>query len=137
VFATRSNKAATKFGAIRRINVPGGNSSTIFDLAGEGSRGPLDVLALVDPPAGGIANFHQRILPGLTLRATKKANGKFAFKVTDAGQAVAGAKVKVKGVGTKTTGPGGSVSFALPTGKHTAKATKAGFAPAAVRVRAK
>ncbi len=131
VFARRSNKAATKFGATRKIKAPGGNATTIFGLTGEGSRGPLDLLALLDPPSGGVANFHQRILPGLTLKAKQKANGKTAFKVTDAGQPVAGAKVKVKGDGSKTTGKSGTVLFSLSPGKHKAKASKKGYAPAA------
>jgi hypothetical protein len=136
VFASRTNMAATKFGALRRIKVPGGGGATIFDIAGEASRGPLDLLALVDPPSGPLANYHQRILPGLTLRASHKKNGKTAFKVTDAGQPVAGAKVKVKGDGTKTTGSGGTVAFSLAKGKHTMTATKKGYARARVTVRA-
>jgi hypothetical protein len=137
VFARRSNKAATRFGATRRIRAPGGNATTIYNLAGEGSRGPLDLLALLDPPSGSIANFHQRILPGLTLRAKRKANGKTAFRVTDAGQPVAGAKVKVKGDGSKTTGKSGTVLFSLSQGRHKAKASKKGYAPARTTVRVK
>ena len=92
VFARRSNKAATKFGATRSIRAPGGSATSIFNLAGEGSRGPLDLLALADPSSGPLANYHQRILPGLTLKATHKKNGKTAFKVTDAGAAGRGAQ---------------------------------------------
>jgi hypothetical protein len=137
VFAARTNKAATKFGALRKIRVPGGSGATIFDIAGEASRGPLDLLALVDPPSGPLANYHQRILPGLTLKASHKKNGKTALKVTDAGQPVAGAKVKVKGDGTKTTGSGGTVAFSLAKGRHTVTATKKGYAAAKLSVRAK
>jgi hypothetical protein len=135
VFARRSNRAATKFGATRRIRVPGGNTTTIFSLAGEATRGPLDLLALVDPPTGGIANFHQRILPGLTLKPALKRNGKATFKVTDAGEPIAGAKVKVSGEGTKTTGAKGTVRFTLPEGRHTATATKNGYAAGKATVR--
>jgi hypothetical protein len=135
VFARHSNKAATKFGATRKLSVPGGRGSTIFSLAGEGSRGPLDLLVLVDPPSAGIANFHQRVLPGLTLAAKQKKSGKTAFKVTDAGAPVAGAKVKVKGDGTKTTGAAGSVLFSLSKGKHGATATKKGYASAKATAR--
>ena len=137
VFARRSNKAATKFGATRRIKAPGGNATTIYSLTGEGSRGPLDLLALVDPPSGGIANFHQRVLPGLTLKAKKKANGKIAFRVTDAGAPLAGAKVKVKGDGSKTTGKSGTVLFSLSPGKHKATASKKGYAPAKASFRSR
>jgi hypothetical protein len=137
VFAARTNKVATKFGALRKIKVPGGGGATIFDIAGEASRGPLDLLALVDPPSGPLANYHQRILPGLTLKAKHRKNGKTAFKVTDAGQAVAGAKVKVKGDGTKTTGSSGTVAFSLATGKHKVTAKKKGYAVARLTVRVK
>src|SRR5215211_49298 len=135
VFARRSNKAAAKFGATRRIRAPGGTATTIYNLTGEGSKGPLDLLALLDPPSGGVANFHQRILPGLTLKAKKKPGGKTAFKVTDAGAPVAGAKVKVKGDGSKTTGKSGTVTFSLSPGRHRATATKKGYAPAATTLR--
>jgi len=137
VFAERSNKAATKFGATRSIRAPGGSATSIFNLAGEGSRGPLDLLALADPSSGPLANYHQRILPGLTLKASHKKNGKTAFKVTDAGAPVAGAKVKVKGDGSKKTGKSGTVTFSLSEGRHSAKATKNGYAPATARARGK
>ena len=135
VFARRSNKAATKFGATRRVRAPGGSSTTIFDLAGEGSRGPLDLLALADPSSGPLANYHQRILPGLTLKARRKRNGDIAFRVTDAGAPVAGAKVKVKGDGSKRTGRRGTVAFSLSKGKHRASASKKGYARASVKTR--
>lgn len=137
VFARRSNKAATKFGATRSIKAPGGGATSIFNLAGEGSRGPLDLLALADPTSGPLANYHQRILPGLTLKATHKKNGKTAFKVTDAGEPVAGAKVKVKGDGSKKTGKSGTVAFSLSKGKHRATAGKKGYAPDSVSARVK
>jgi hypothetical protein len=137
VFARRSNRAATKFGATRAIKAPGGAATTIFNLAGEGSRGPLDLLVLANPSSGPTANYHQRILPGLTLTAKHKQNGKIAFKVTDAGEPVAGAKVKVKGDGSKKTGKNGAVAFSLSEGKHRATASKTGYAPATARARVK
>ena len=137
VFATRSNKAATKFGAIRSIRAPGGSATSIFNLAGEGSRGPLDLLALADPASGPLADYHQRIRPGLTLKATHKKNGKTVFKVTDAGAPVAGAKVKLKGDGSKKTGKSGTVAFSLSKGRHRATVSKKRYAPASVRARVK
>jgi len=136
VFATRSNTAATRFGAMRRIKVPGGNSSTIFDLAGEASTGPLDLLALISPPGGHVANFHQRVLPGLTV-TTSKAKNRTIFRVTDAGEPVAKATVKVRGVGSKTTGRDGSARFALRSGNYTGRASRPGYASDSVRVRVK
>jgi hypothetical protein len=135
VFATRSNAAATRFGAIRAIKAPGGTAASIFDLEGEGSTGPLDVLALAQPPTGPLASYHQRVLPGLTLAAKKAKSGKTLFTVTDAGDAVAGAKVKVKGGGSATTGKKGTVTFRLAKGKHHATASKKGYASATLTKR--
>jgi hypothetical protein len=135
VLARRSNKAATRFGAVRALRAPKGSGS-ISDLAGEGSRGPLDLLALVDPSASGMANWHQRILPGLTLTAKVKKNGKVTFKVTDAGDAVKGATVKAGGEKGKT-GKKGTVTLKLDDGRHKGKATKKGYAKATKRLRVK
>jgi hypothetical protein len=132
--ASRSNRAATRFGAFVKLRAPK-KATTIYNLAGEGSRGPLDLLAHVDPPTGTLSSWHQRILPGLSFRAKQSTQGKTAIKVTDAGEAVAGAKVKVKGVGSKTTGPGGTVSFGLAAGKYRVVAAKAGYSPASGAVR--
>jgi hypothetical protein len=136
VFATRSNAAATRFGAIRAIKAVGGTSATIFDLEGEGSTGPLDVLALTQPASGPLASYHQRILPGLTLTAKKAKGGKTLFTVTDAGEAVAGSKVKVKGGGSGKTGKKGTVTFKLAKGRHSATASKKGYASATISARA-
>jgi hypothetical protein len=134
VFATRSNKAATRFGTIVSVRAPK-RSDTIHSLAGEGSRGPLDVLALADVSGAGVSNWHQRILPGLTLKAKAGKGGKVTFTATDAGAPVGGVKVKVKGEGSKTTGGSGKVSFTLGEGRHRGTATKSGYVPAAARVR--
>jgi hypothetical protein len=134
IFATRSNTNATKFGRVVHLRAVK-KGSTIYELTGEGSLGPLDVLALVDPPNAEIANWHQRILPGLTLTVKKGKNGKVTFSVTDAGAAVKGAKVKLKGDGSKTTGAGGTVKFTLADGRYSATASKSGYQSGSVRVR--
>jgi hypothetical protein len=135
VLATRSNKTATAFGAVRKVVVPGGTSSSVFDLAGEASPGSLDLLALVQPSSGTLANYHQRILPGLTLKAKKGKKGKTLFTVTDAGDAVKGAKVKVKGGGSGKTSKAGTVSLSLAKGKHSATASLKGYASATLSVK--
>jgi hypothetical protein len=135
IYATRSNKAATQWGRIVRVKAPKG-STTIYDLTGEGSRGPLDLLAHVDPPTGTLSSWHQRILPGLFF-TTKKSKGNTVVKVTDAGAPVAGVTVKVKGDGSKKTGAGGTASFDLPAGRYKISAAKAGYASYSKRVRVK
>jgi len=135
VYATRSNPDATSFGETVFVKAPKGTQS-IFDLTGEGSAGPLDVLLLADRGQGP-ANWHQRILPGLHLAAKVGNNGKVTFKVTDAGDAVKGAKVKLKGDGSKTTGAKGTVSFTLSKGRFSATASKGGFTSDSVKLRVK
>lgn len=134
--ATRSNKAATRFGRIVELKPPGGDA-TVYDLAGDASTGPLDLLAHSDPDSGPLASYHRRVRPGLDLEASKAKKGKTAVGVTDAGVAVGGATVKVKGVGKKTSGGSGKVVFALDPGRYRVTASKKGYEPYSKRVRVK
>jgi hypothetical protein len=93
------------------------------------------VLALLDPPNADIANWQTRILPGLTLAAKKGKNGKVTFRVTDAGSKVSGAKVKIKGDGSKGTGGKGTAKFTLAAGRYTVSASKAGYTPDSLKLR--
>lgn len=137
VRATRSNPAVTEFGRVVRVRNPKGTDS-VYDLTGNGSRGPLDVLLQADTGAGP-ASWHQRILPGLSLTyklgTGKKGAGKVFLKVTDAGDPVKGATVKVKGQGTKTTSATGNTVFKLGPGRYRARASKDGYSGTKIRVR--
>ena len=145
LYARRSNDALTRFGATVRVRPPQG-TDTVYRLGGEGSRGPLDLLVLIDR-GGSLAYWHRRVLPGLSLAAKPKkvaAGGSIKFKVTDAGTGVAGAKVKLKLPGEDPqgkTGPKGTVKLQVPKGskpgKRTATATKPGYTAAGTRVRVK
>ncbi len=64
--AARTNKAATKAGAIVNVPSPPGTSS-LWDVFGEGSLGTLDVFAHVSA-RGGLATWHRQVLAGLTLQ---------------------------------------------------------------------
>jgi hypothetical protein len=134
VFAVRSNPTATRWGRTVAVKPPRG-TDTISNLAGEGSRGPLDVLALADTSTSGFANWHQRILPGLSLTAVVGKNGKVTFRATDAGDPVKGAKVTVKGGPSAKTKANGRVTFTLGKGRHRAKGTKGGYSPASAQAR--
>jgi hypothetical protein len=132
--ATRSNSKVSRFGRVVSLKPPKG-ASTIFSLAGDGARGPLDLLALVQK--GGVpGNWHQRLLPGLTLTAKQGKGAKVVVKVTDAGDPVKGAKVAL-GNRSKPTGANGTASFTIAPGRHQAKASKAGYAPDSARLRVK
>src|SRR5262245_27244214 len=83
LFGTRSNKQATRFGALVKVATLKGNPQ-LMNLAGEGSRGPLDVIAVFRKGSGDDASlWHNRLLPGLSLAAKVKGH-KVTFTVTDA-----------------------------------------------------
>ena len=61
-FATRTNKAATKAGKIRKLKAPGGTTGT-YRLAGEGTGGKkLDLFAHV-ARKGGAFTYHAQVKP--------------------------------------------------------------------------
>jgi hypothetical protein len=128
--AVRTSTSGLKFGAVRDVSTPG--SSTVYGVNIEGSSGTADI---VFNDATRI--WHTQVIPGLTLKASpSKWNGDKAvevkFKVTDAGQAIAGAKVKALGE-TCTTAANGVCKIDFPKlgkGSYQVKATLEDYAPA-------
>jgi hypothetical protein len=141
LYARRSNKAATHWGATRAV-APAKGTQTIYRVAGEGSAGPLDIFGLFGRAGSDLGYWQTRVLPVLTLTSAKgktttfKKGGKIVkkaqvtFKVTDVGDPVAGALVSVGGAGSKKTGADGKATFTLFSGAHTAHAKKAGYVSA-------
>lgn len=144
IVARRSNAGASKWGQAVTVKPPPGTSS-FWSLYGEANpSGVLDALAVVTTPAG-LATWHSQVEPGLTITgpATFKKNKKTkaVFKVTDAGDPVAGATVKSAGK-TGKTGADGKVTLKLgPFGKKAkfvfAKASLDGYASGTVAVKVK
>lgn len=138
VYARRSNPAATAWGALRKIKTVKGTTA-VWRVAAEGSAGPLDIFALVSRSAKDVGFWQTRILPGLSLKATKgKKEGKkiiVTLKVTDAGQAIGDAAVKVAGVGVKTTDAKGKVTFTLAAGHYGVRAKKHGYGSAKIKIK--
>jgi len=144
LFATRTSPSAKRFGSIVAVKPPKG-TSVIHRLNVEGSRGPLDLLALVQRGGDDISYWHQRIVPGLTLAANpaKVVAGKaITFKATDAGAAVKQAKVTLKVAGKHVAGStkaNGTVTLKVPKGakpgRYRATARKGGYSPGKRRVR--
>ena len=139
--ATRSNPAATRWGQIVSIKAPK-STTAIYSLAGEASTGPLDLLAHVDTSSSTLASWHQRILPGIAVKAGKAGKGKTVITVTDAGKALGGVKVQYKGKGkankgSKTTGASGKVSFSLENGSYKVTVSKKGYASLTKKLRVK
>jgi hypothetical protein len=131
IYAARTNKTATKVGAANSLKPPSGG--TIYRLNGEGSAGPLDLIANVQ--AGGQQGFwHQQVWPKLEL-AGSRAGRAIVFRVSDAGDPVAGATVKAAGKTLKTNAVGRATLAKAPPGRFKATASKAGYASASTNVR--
>lgn len=111
IFASRTNREITKFGAIVRYPGPLFEDATFYRLAGEGSLGSLDLFALADVK-GSLNWWVERLMPGLKLEVVGNGNvkpgDKIQFLVTDAGDPVKGIDV-----------------YAVIGGKKVSKATNA------------
>jgi len=131
IYAARTNRSASRLGAVNAIKPPSG--ATIYRLNGEGSAGPLDLIANMQA-AGGQALWHQQVWPKLSLTGSRKG-ATIVFRVTDAGDAVAGATVKAGGKTLKTNSSGRATLTQAPAGRVTANASKAAYAPASASIR--
>jgi hypothetical protein len=103
-YATRSNSTVTRFAPAQRLSLPPG--AALAGLLGEGSRGPLDLLALVTAGRATTAQ-HQRVLPSLaitlsTARLRRSRGGSVAVRVLDVTDPVAGAVVRIGARGVRT-----------------------------------
>jgi hypothetical protein len=135
LYATRTNRAANRLGAVRALAPPPG-TKTLWHVQGDGSAGPLDLL--VNARArGGTTLWHQQVLPQLSLQlvTTSQPDGtvRYTFRVTDAGEPVANASVRF-GAQILTTGVPGTVSLTTSDHPPAAIAAKAGYAPGTVRI---
>ena len=84
--------------------------------------------------AGGQAFWHQQVWPKLSLSGSRSGT-KIVFRVTDAGDAVAGATVKAGGKTLKTNATGRATLAKAPGARVKATASKAAYAPATATVR--
>jgi hypothetical protein len=140
VLARRSNKGATKFGAIVNAGHPK-DAAQAYKVDASAAGGALDVLGNFNIGTTTTAvTSYRRLLPGLTLQVKpgKLRKGKktdVRFTVRDAGDAVKGAKVKAKGA-SGTTNAKGRVTLTIKSGKAVkAKATHSGYAGASKRLK--
>jgi hypothetical protein len=134
ILVTRTNKAATKAGPVTKLSPPGGG--TIFRLNGEGSAGPLDVIANVQ--GGGQALWHQHALPKLQLTSSTRTTGTgrtITFRVLDAGDPVAGAIVKAGGKTLKTAANGTATLRQAKSAAVKATASRPGYASGSANIR--
>ncbi|WP_232678922.1 hypothetical protein [Nocardioides sp. R-C-SC26] len=140
VRAARSNPGVTAFGPARglgTLKVAGADSTWGVLIDGTGNRPNADVIA-----TNGRQLLHQEVLAGLSLRATPtswRGSGRqrVTFTVTDAGAALAGARVSAGGRNC-TTSAAGTCSMRLSAPRPrviTATARKAGYTGDQVNLR--
>ena len=131
IFAARTNRTATRVGAVNALGAPG--SKTVYRLNGDGSAGPLDLFV-----NDGSAFWHQQVWPKLQLAATSRKAGKgrvITFRVLDAGDPVASATVKAGGRTLRTSAKGTATLKQARAARLKATASKAGYAQASLTVR--
>ena len=128
IAVTRSNMAVTRFEPVQQLN-PG--SFTLYRVYGDGQLGPLDLFVDQIPTSDIHApgGFYTRVLPllsaapGVIVHHNKKGavtGYGVNVRVTDAGDAVSGAAVKLGGKTVKT-GKSGVAHFALGPGAASAQ----------------
>jgi hypothetical protein len=112
--ATRSNKAATRFGPVTVAHLPSKNDIENNIIAGNGSAGPLEAIAMITTPTSSNDLIARQFRPRLSLSAphSVKRGGSLVVKVTDAGDPVKGATVHFLGHSAKTNSRG-KVTFAV------------------------
>jgi hypothetical protein len=116
IAVTRSNKAVTRFEPIQQFRFA--DWPFLFALQGDGRLGPLDMLingtAPPQPLTAGI--YYSRMLPELSasvsVHKTKSGKFKLEIKVTDAGDAVSGAKASAAGQ-SQTTNANGKATLTV------------------------
>ena len=125
IFAARTNKAATRVGAVNALRAPG--SRTVYRLNGEGSAGPLDLFV-----NDGSALWHQQVWPKLQLTASRSGgNDVSGFSTRET-------QCRRDGEGGRADPPDRSQRprHAEAGGRRVkATASKAGYAPASSTVR--
>jgi hypothetical protein len=139
VLARRSNKAATRFGAIVNAGHPK-DAAQAYRLDASAAANALDVLASfnIGNTTKAVTSY-RRLLPGLTLEASpsrlrKGEATEVRFTVTDAGDPVRGARVKAVGR-SGTTDSKGRVTLTLTSSRAVeARATHTGYTAATKRL---
>ena len=139
VFARRSNRTGTAWGATVAVGRPKGSISA-YDVDASAIGGSaLDVFGSFALNSGTpLATYTRRILPGLTLLAAgtprRGKASKVKFTVLDAGDPVKGAKVTAGGASGRSGG-NGKVTLTVHAGRHlTAHAAAPGYAKASRRL---
>ena len=139
VLARRSNRGATRFGATVNAGHPQ-DAMQAYKLDANVTGNELGVLANFNiGTTSDAVTSYRRLQPGLTLQASpgKLRSGEqteVRFTVSDAGDAVRGARVKVGGRSGTTDGEGRVTLTLRSSATVTAEATRAGYTAATKRL---
>jgi hypothetical protein len=140
LYVTRSNAAVTRFEKVQHLKLASGDVAGLGNENGEGSTGPLDFFALFQIGGSDRGYWQTHVFPKLSIRRSvgksKRGKRKVTITVTDAGDPVSGASVKVGSKKLKT-GANGRVTFSLGSGSYKEKATAPGYAGGSGRVKVK
>jgi hypothetical protein len=137
VKAVHTNPSVTRFGSVGTWGSPAGTEylwkSSVAGTAGGAS------LVVNATTQNAINVWHTNVVRTLTIKAGPRSvrrGGNVRFTVTDAGDAVAGAKVKF-GSRTRITNAAGKVTITAPGSRGRVKATasKDGYAPTRISIR--
>lgn len=137
IYASRSNTAATKWGAVVDAGAPK-NAASLYIVDASAANGGVDLFGNYGLGSESTTStYHARIRPGLTLAASRSSlpssSTTVTFTVSDAGVAVKGAKVKAGGK-TATTDSKGKARLTL-RGSATVTATATGYEKATKRLK--
>jgi hypothetical protein len=137
--ATRSNKAATRFGSVLRFAVPK-NDLNDLHIGSAGVAGPLEAIATLNTATSANIVVARQILARLSVSVSPhsvKRGHSFTVTVRDAGDAVKGATVHFNGAKKKTNNKGRAtfkVSGGTSLGKHPVTIGLGGYAGARAQV---
>jgi hypothetical protein len=138
-YARRSNAAVTRFGPIVALRVPG---QVVTHVAGNAQGDRLDLIA-TSGTTGDFGIYHSQLVAPLTVTARPariaRSGGSVRVTVTDAGDAVRGARVSGAG-GSATTNARGIATLSVRPGRRrllsiTARHPDHGAGVTSVRVR--
>ena len=145
VRAVRSNKTVTRFGAVRSASGPSAKAyGSIYKIAIDGSKGPLDVVVNADVPGQNYqALYHTQLYAPLSVKlsrtaVTSSSGGSVTVTVTEAGSPVAGARVAFAGSSVHTNAHGKAtikVKKHASRGKKTVTVSLTYYATAKVTIR--
>lgn len=137
VRAVRTGRDGSGFTPVRTAGMPPG-AAAVHDIAIDGTTGRGDIVIQV-----GDGFWHTQVVSGLTMKAKPRAwkhgrRQKVTFTVSDAGDALGGAKVRA-GARKCTTNTNGRCTIAFPrsmkAGRLSARASHPGYGGALIRLR--